>query len=66
MDAHSRDRNMLHKCNRARREHVASNMLSWHMALDVKIVIGVIQEKIQKVQMLYKLPQDRCMTPGLR
>ena len=27
MDAHSRVRYMLHKCNRARREHVASNML---------------------------------------
>ena len=27
MDAHSRVRYLLHKCNRARREHVASNML---------------------------------------
>jgi len=26
-DAHSRDRNMLHKCNRARRENVASDIL---------------------------------------
>ncbi len=27
MDAHSHDRNMLHKCNRARRENVASDIL---------------------------------------
>ena len=27
MDAHSRDGNMLHKCNRARRENVASDIL---------------------------------------
>ena len=27
MDAHSRVWYLLHKCNRARREHVASNML---------------------------------------
>ena len=27
-DAHSRDRNVLHKCNRAWRENVASNILS--------------------------------------
>ena len=31
MDAHSRVRYMLHKCNRARREHVASNMLFYIM-----------------------------------
>ncbi len=28
MDAHSRDMNVLHKCNRARRENVASDILS--------------------------------------
>ena len=35
MDAHSRVRYMLHKCNRARREHVASNMLFYKLVKDI-------------------------------
>ena len=39
MDAHSRDRNMLHKCNRARRENAASGILSYIAGICVASVV---------------------------
>ena len=41
MDAHSRVRYMLHKCNRARREHVASNMLFYQKYLSFQSFFDV-------------------------
>jgi len=44
MDAHSRDRNMLHKLGRARRENVASDILFF--------TVKIVDEKIIKTAIL--------------
>ena len=57
MDAHSRVWYLLHKCNRARREHVASNMLFQVSTLTYE---RKMYEKEQKDQEIYSTCIDAC------
>ena len=54
MDAHSRVRYMLHKCNRARREHVASNMLFYRGKLSYRLLSVGFDNILNRTS--YKMP----------
>ena len=52
MDAHSRVWYLLHKCNRARRKHVASNMLIYIDETKDKFLVPVKDKFVSKPQKL--------------